>query len=147
MRALSIRQPWAELILRGVKTVEYRSRTTRLVGERFWIYAAGQWPVSAPARRDLERATRIWSRDLAMPTGTDGPPPWMIELMAQVLGREDLPTGVIVGSAVIDRVTGPSDEDGLYRWHLTGVRRARTLRKPLRHPQPGWFDPFGKRAA
>ena len=29
MRALSIRQPWAELILRGVKTVEYRSRATR----------------------------------------------------------------------------------------------------------------------
>lgn len=28
MRALSIRQPWAELILRGVKTVEYRSRRT-----------------------------------------------------------------------------------------------------------------------
>jgi predicted transcriptional regulator len=26
MRALSIRQPYAELILRGIKTVEYRSR-------------------------------------------------------------------------------------------------------------------------
>src|SRR5687768_8546224 len=40
MRALSIRQPFAELILRGVKTVEYRSRRTRVVGERFWIYAS-----------------------------------------------------------------------------------------------------------
>src|SRR5262245_14035781 len=40
MRALSIRQPWAELILRGIKTVEYRSRPTRIVGERFYIYAA-----------------------------------------------------------------------------------------------------------
>jgi predicted transcriptional regulator len=29
MRALSIRQPYAELILRGIKTVELRSRSTR----------------------------------------------------------------------------------------------------------------------
>ena len=39
MRALSIRQPYAELILRGIKTVELRSRSTRIVGERFYIYA------------------------------------------------------------------------------------------------------------
>ena len=40
MRALSIRQPYAELILRGIKTVELRSRSTRIVGERFYIYAS-----------------------------------------------------------------------------------------------------------
>jgi len=40
MRALSIRQPYAELILRGIKTVEYRSRSTRIIGERFHIYAS-----------------------------------------------------------------------------------------------------------
>jgi predicted transcriptional regulator len=33
MRALSIRQPYAEMILRGIKTIEYRS--TRIIGERF----------------------------------------------------------------------------------------------------------------
>jgi len=33
MRALSIRQPCAELILRGIKTVEYRSRPTQIIGE------------------------------------------------------------------------------------------------------------------
>lgn len=43
MRALSIRQPYAELILRGIKTIEYRSRPTRIIGERFYIiYAAGK---------------------------------------------------------------------------------------------------------
>ena len=36
MRALSIRQPFAELILRGMKTIEYRSRPTRIIGER-WL--------------------------------------------------------------------------------------------------------------
>src|SRR4051794_10000879 len=37
MLALSIRQPYAELILRGIKTVEYRSRPTRIIGQRFHI--------------------------------------------------------------------------------------------------------------
>ncbi len=149
VKALSIRQPWAELILRGVKTVEYRSRPTRVIGERFWIYAAGRWPVSTPARRDLERATRIWSRDLAMPDDADAPPKlaWMFDMLAQILACEELPTGVIVGSAVIEKVTGPSEPDGLYRWHLSEVRRARRLRKPERHPQPAWFVPFERSAA
>ena len=32
MRALSIRQPYAELILRGIKPIEFRSRPTNLLG-------------------------------------------------------------------------------------------------------------------
>jgi predicted transcriptional regulator len=43
MRALSIRQPYAELILRGIKPIEFRSRPTRIIGERFYIYAGQQW--------------------------------------------------------------------------------------------------------
>ena len=48
-RALSIRQlaiasrlrrPYAELILRGEKTIEYCSRPTRIISERFYNYAA-----------------------------------------------------------------------------------------------------------
>ena len=49
MRALSIRQPYAELILRGIKTIEYRSQRTRTIGERFYIYASMKWAgVNAP---------------------------------------------------------------------------------------------------
>lgn len=40
MRALSIHQPDTELILRGFKTIEYRIRPTKIVGERFYIYAS-----------------------------------------------------------------------------------------------------------
>ena len=42
MRALSIRQPYAEEILRGIKKIEYRSRrvSDELMRERFYIYAA-----------------------------------------------------------------------------------------------------------
>ncbi len=39
MRALSIRQPYAEQILRGTKRIEYRSRPTR-IRERVFIYAS-----------------------------------------------------------------------------------------------------------
>jgi len=171
MRALSIRQPYAELILRGIKRVEYRSRSTRIVGERFYIYAS------------LKRASvgsDIWSRDLAMPS--DALPRWMIELAEQVGMIEAgalLPTGVIVGSAVIERVVeiqarrhegtearregqggreevnslipGPCSTPSclrasvpscLYAWHLADVQRARKFRKPKGHPHPIWFVPF-----
>lgn len=39
MRALSVRQPWAELILRGRKRIEVRSRPTNVRG-RVYIYAS-----------------------------------------------------------------------------------------------------------
>jgi hypothetical protein len=131
MRALSIRQPYAELILRGIKTVELRSRSTSIVGERFYIYAC-------KARATPPAA--IWSDDLRV--AAPPPPAWMIELAEQVKMIEPgalLPTGVIVGSAVIEKV---SQVDDMYRWHLAGVERAKKLRKPKGHPQPVWFNPF-----
>ena len=39
MRALSIRQPYVEQILRGTKRIEYRSRSTQIRG-RFYLYAS-----------------------------------------------------------------------------------------------------------
>lgn len=39
MRALSIRQPWAEQILTGKKTIEYRSKKTHIKG-KFYIYSS-----------------------------------------------------------------------------------------------------------
>ena len=130
MRALSIRQPYAELILRGIKTAELRSRPTRVVGERFLIYACKARPPAAGAG--------VWSADLR----AGSPPGWMIELAEQVRMIEPgavLPTGVIVGSAVIEGVSRAGD---VYRWHLTDVERATKLRKPTGHPQPVWFRPF-----
>ena len=47
MRALSIRQPYAEFILRGIKPIEFRSRSTRIIDERFYIYASQQWVATA----------------------------------------------------------------------------------------------------
>ena len=141
MRALSIRQPYAELILRGTKTIEYRSRPTHIIGERFYIYASKRKWSGPPTSSD--QAKKIWSDDLAIPgtiTGGAPVPPWMMELARRLISNE-LPTGVIVGSAVIERVT-PSTREGLFEWHLCEVERARELRKPERQPQPSWFRPF-----
>jgi len=159
MRALSIRQPYAELILRGIKRIEYRSKPTHIIGERFYIYASKK--ESAVAGNQLP--VKAWSDDLQVAM----PPAWMIELAEQMkLIEADalLPKGVIVGSAVIEkceevagyglRVAGwraasgqqPSTSNHqpatLYQWHLAGVERARTLRRPTGHPQPVWFTPF-----
>ena len=39
MRAISIRQPWADLILDGTKTIEFRSINTNIRG-RVYVYAS-----------------------------------------------------------------------------------------------------------
>ena len=109
-RALSIRQPNAELILRGIKIIEYRSRRTRIIGERFYIYAA---------------------RKPSDPKGFDE--------LGCVPGDPGVPTGVIVGTAII---IGCEGSNGRYHWHLDGVRRLRRSRRPRRMPQPMWFMPF-----
>ena len=71
------------------------------------------------------------------------PPAWMIELAKQVKlipADAELPTGVIVGSAIIESVS--QADDGVWRWHLADVERAKRFRKPKGRPQPGWFTPF-----
>lgn len=51
-RALSIRQPYAEQILRGQKRVEYRGRPTN-IRERVYIYASMK-PAEAKAWREMK---------------------------------------------------------------------------------------------
>jgi hypothetical protein len=52
LRALSVRQPYLELILAGRKTIEYRSRATH-VRERVYLYAS-QIPGPAEAFADAD---------------------------------------------------------------------------------------------
>jgi hypothetical protein len=86
------------LILRGIKTVELRSRSTNIVGERFYIYACKARARALPPPPIVP----VWSDDLRV--AAPPPPAWMIELAEQVRMIEPgtlplLPTGVIVGSA------------------------------------------------
>ena len=131
MRALSIRQPYAELILRGEKRIEYRSRPTKLIGERFYIYAAKKWAGAPGMNRHDVRPTHPLAPSLNG-GGTPGTP--------GIPGS--LPTGVIVDTAVISHVTNGGTGSSAYEWHLTDVRRFKQPRKPKGRPQPVWFRPF-----
>ena len=112
MRALSIRQPYAEMILRGEKTIEYRSRPTTIIGQRFYIYAARKW-------------AGVNGHEATKPRSDEATKGW--------------PTGVIVGTAEITRC---ERENGHYCWHLSKVKRLPKPRKPKGRPQPVWFKPF-----
>jgi hypothetical protein len=142
MRALSIRQPYAELILRGINTAEFRSRRTHILGERFYIYAA-KGPARSRSVDPIVEGQRIWSDDLAVP-GTDRgltPPSWMMRLAEElILGKQ--PTGMIVGTARISECHTHDGATGLFAWQLTDVVRLTIPIQPARHPQPAWWRPF-----
>ena len=53
--------------------------------------------------------------------------------------RANLPTGVIVGTAIIAECR---NANGHYEWHLSDVKRLPKPRRPKRQPQPVWFKPF-----
>jgi hypothetical protein len=57
-RALSIKQPYAEMILRGVKTVEYRSQITH-IRERVYIYAS-----KTPGEKEFFEKLKVAPGDL-----------------------------------------------------------------------------------
>src|SRR3712207_5598135 len=114
MLALSVCQPSAALISRGVKTVEFRSRPTRGGGERFHLYAAkGGW---AAGKKSTLAAVGLREVSAAQP------PAWMREL-ADLLILGDLPRGVILRHAQ-DRQRGDRAGDAVRRGGRAGVRGA-----------------------
>lgn len=146
MRALSIRQPYAELILRGIKRIEYRSRPTKIIGERFYIYAARKWagidlplpPRENPPEVGEGASGSASANGHGLAVGgslTPHPSPGG-------RGGNALPTGVIVGTAIISHVTNGGTGRSAFEWHLTDVQRLDKPRKPRRRPQPVWFKPY-----
>jgi hypothetical protein len=131
MIALGIRQPWCELILRGIKTVEVRSTDTRQRGT-IYIYASKQ-----PAENSFaEEAVRRHGLDL-----------------------ESLPKGVLVGTVELS-ASGPAEENdeaaacvpaeylkGRFAWHLKNPKRMCEPVVPRFLPYGVWFYPFRRRNA
>jgi hypothetical protein len=126
MRALSIRQAWAELILLGHKIIEVRSKRTHF-RERVLIYATKN-------RIEPAEEARI----------------------AQVYGIDvdGLPRGVLVGTVDIVGCLPLKEDDsqaacfqitethGFYAWLLARPQRAEELVKPKNQPHPMFFNPF-----
>jgi hypothetical protein len=127
--ALGIQQPWAELILRGVKTVEVRSQSTRLRGP-VYLYASKR---CAPRRLATPAAKRF---------GID---------------LESLPRGLVVGTVEIISASPSEPNDAkaacvprkylanCFSWRLANSNR---LARPLRAtflPYGVWFYPWKRR--
>jgi hypothetical protein len=112
LRALSVRQPWAELIMLGDKTIEYRNYPTDVRGV-VYIYAS---------------ATRYGEEEEQ-------------EMQSEFsLDLDSLPRGVIVGTVeVYDCQQGP---EGGYEWLLRLPARLPQPLKPKRKPEPSWYFPF-----
>jgi hypothetical protein len=114
MRALPIRQPYAELIMLGLKVEEYRSRRTSIRG-RVYVYAT------------LNRVDPELEEEIARECDLD---------------VEGLPRGVLVGTVEI--YDCQPDPEGGFAWCLRKPERARQPRKPAKPPcSGGFFHPFG----
>jgi hypothetical protein len=129
--ALGVRQPWVELILRGVKTIEIRSQDTRVRGT-IYLYSSKKFS-ELPAALDVARRHDI--------------------------DFSSLPTGLLVGSVEISATRLARVRDALASCvpaNLLAQQFAWELRNPLRFGQPVpvrflpygvWFYPFRRRHA
>ena len=129
MIALGVRQPWAELILRGEKTIEVRSRNTNVRGT-IYLYASKKVSTHPAAEKSAKQHKIV---------------------------PDEFPMGVLVGTVdIIDCIPCKSrdakagcvsrrDVKGQYGWRLENACR---LVKPLDViflPYGVWFYPFKRR--
>jgi len=114
MKALSISQPHAEAIMRGIKPVEYRSRLTNVRG-RIYIYAS----------RSRYRA--------------ESEPEMMVDYGIEDVACDNLPRGVLIGTVKPWDGTGSGRK---YEWHFRSPERSSELLKPTKRPLAIWFNPF-----
>ncbi len=126
---LGIRQPWAELILRGIKTIEVRSQPTNVRGP-IYLYVGKKLADIAAADEMVER---------------------------HALDVDALPMGIIVGTVdIVDcRACKAADESSScvppsvmknkFGWQLANPIRLDEPLKPRFLPYGVWFYPFHRR--
>jgi hypothetical protein len=129
--ALGIQQPWGELILRGIKTLEIRTQSTQVRG-RIYLYASKQ-ASTLPAALAAAREHR--------------------------LEVEALPRGLLIGSVEIVESRRAQSHDAAAACvptELLADRHAWRFAAPERFPEPlpvrflpygVWFYPFRRKHA
>ncbi len=127
--ALGIQQPWAELILRGIKTLEIRSQPTRLRG-RIYLYAS--------------------KRSSPLPAAT-------VAAKRHQIDVDLLPRGVLVGTVnLVDcRSCRAKDQqaacvpaallEAQFAWELSEPQSLTVPLKVRFLPYGVWFYPFKRR--
>ena len=115
LRALSIRQPWAELILRGEMTVEYRSQPTHIRG-RVYIYAslARSEPGDDEIDGELPRGFIVGTVEIAGCEGSEGEFEWLLanpKRLPEPVAPQEQPQPVWFNpfGRAEDAYTGPDD--------------------------------------
>lgn len=112
MKVLSVQQPWASLIVAGIKDVENRTWKPKEMPGRILIHASKKCSLRSLNNEPIE---------------------WMQEIFnEQVMGNlpdfPDMPDGAIIGYVTVEAVdqdfahsiwaSGVSNVEGLYYWHL-----------------------------
>ena len=117
-RALSIRQPWAELILQGRKTIELRTWATDYRGP-FWVHAG------KAADFDLDRSFGV-------------PDPPRGAFVGRIILVDISPIDAQRWERWRDQHLGSGGyRPGVFAWHLASAER---LRQPV--PAPGRLNIF-----
>lgn len=129
--ALGIQQPWAELILRGIKTLEVRSQPTRTRGT-IYVYSS--------------------RRSSTLPAAAE-----VVERLGLDLG--ELPKGFLVGTVELVGCRPATPEDAAaacvppellmsqFVWELGNPQRLAEPLAPRFLPYGVWFYPFRRKGA
>ena len=124
--ALGIRQPWAELILRGIKTIEVRSQGTQIRGP-IYLYSSKR-PAEIPAARSAAKRY-----DVDLDSVTYG----LLVGVVEIIDSRDC-RAADAGSACVPR----SLLKGRVGWQLANPQRLDEPLKPRFLPYGVWFYPF-----
>lgn len=127
--ALGIRQPWAELILRGVKSIEVRSQPTNVRGT-IYVYAAKKWSnfedaLVAAEQYDIDAATGPYGLIVGQVDVVDVRPAAATDAPAACVSRDTLANQ--------------------YAWVLANPIRFTEPIRPRFLPYGVWFYPFRRR--
>lgn len=121
MKALSIRQPWAEMILHHGKDIENRDWNTKFRG-RFLIHASKAW-----GRSEKETYNSL-ADDLGLREG-------------EIRAPEDLPLGCLIGSGELTDVVTSSFSQWFMGDYGFVIRNPIVFKKPIPlKGKLGFFD-------
>ena len=129
--ALGVHQPWAELILRGVKTLEIRSAATRMRGVVF-LYASRRLSSLPEAQRAMAEQGLV-TADLVVGhlVGT-----------VEIVGSRPFMSEDAVAACV-----SAEGRESLQAWVLANPQRLPEPLWPRFLPYGVWFYPFRRRQA
>lgn len=127
--ALGIQQPWAELILRGLKSIEIRNVTVAMRGP-IYIYASQKMSPLADAKSAIE----------AHKIDTDQLPRAKVVGTIEIVDCRPCLTKDVPGACV-----SWEHLRGRYSWMLANPQRCQPPIKPEFLPYGMWFYPFQRR--